>query len=301
MKIFQKLLVPLDGSGLAEAALPLAQSLAERLGATVSLLHVLEQGAPDVVHGERHLVGLQEAETYLAGVAERYRWPGVELHVHPNRERDVVASIIGHAEEFGADLIILSTHGWGGVRDILVGSIAQQVLHRGRLPVLLVKPGVAGSPPPFEGKKLLVPLGGTPSHDEAVLPIAEGLAKALHSSLHVLIAVPTVGTMSGDQAAVALLTPNAMAEALEMEYEEAGAYVARIAERLRAEGLLASATARRGDPAGCVAKAAEAIGADLIVMSTHGRAGWEAFWSASTGTKILSRLRQPMLLVRLQD
>ncbi len=71
MRSFQKLLVPLDGSRLAEAVLPVAELLAERLKATVSLLHVLERGAPGTVHGERHLAGIEEANAYLAKVAER--------------------------------------------------------------------------------------------------------------------------------------------------------------------------------------------------------------------------------------
>ncbi len=303
MKSMQKLLVPLDGSRLAEAVLPAAHRLAERFGATVSLLHVLEQGAPETVHGERHLADVREAEAYLQKVAEQCRCEGiaVEIHVHPNEERDVVASIIGHAREFGADLILLATHGWGGMRDLLVGSIAQQVLRRGSLPVLLVKPTAAGEAPPFEGKRLLVPLDGKPDHDGAVMPVVEAVAHPLGSDLLLLMVVPTLGTLPRDQGAAAILTPTATSMALDMEVEDAGRHLERTAKPLREAGLSVATEVRRGDPSSAVVEAAQATGADLIVMSTHGRAGLDAFWSASVGSKILSRIQQPLLLVKVPE
>jgi nucleotide-binding universal stress UspA family protein len=299
----EKLLVPLDGSHLAEAVLPVARRMAERFHATVSLLHVMEQGAPETVHGERHLADVGEADAYLARVAEQCRCQGiaVETHVHPNEERDVVASIIGHSREFGADLILLATHGWGGMRDLLVGSIAQQVLRRGNLPVLLVKPTATGKAPPFEGKRLLVPLVGRPDHDGAVLPVVEAVASPLGSSLLLMMVVPTLATMPRNQGAAAMLTPTATAMALNMEVEEAGAYLERTAGRLRAAGLSASTEVRRGDPASAVVEGAQETGVDLVVMSTHGRAGLDAFWSASVGSKILSRVQQPLLLVKVPE
>lgn len=303
MKSFEKLLVPLDGSRLAEAVLPVVEMMAERLNATVSLLHVLEQGVPETVHGERHLASAQEADAYLKRVAERCGCRGirVELHVHPNKERDVVDSIISHAREFGADLIILSTHGWGGMRDLLVGSIAQQVLRRGGLPVLLVKPTAQGNPPAFEGRRLLVPLDRTEAHDGAVLPVVEGVAAALGAEVRLLVAVPTLGTVPGDQAAVALLTPSAMAETLEMETEESRSYLHRISTALQEGGLSVTSEVRRGDPATLVAETAERTSPDLIIMATHGRAGMEALWSASIGSKVLGRIHQPLLLVRVAE
>ena len=69
--MFKSILVPLDGSHLAEAGLPAAASLAEKLNAPVTLLHVIEQNAPEAVHNERHLKLPQEAEAYLQGLAEQ--------------------------------------------------------------------------------------------------------------------------------------------------------------------------------------------------------------------------------------
>src|SRR5919202_2263342 len=81
------LLVPLDGSRLAEAALPAATMLAERLGARVTLLHVMERHAPATVHGERHLTRAGEAEAYLNGVASRFADAGVPVEATSTRTR----------------------------------------------------------------------------------------------------------------------------------------------------------------------------------------------------------------------
>ena len=127
---FTSIIVPLDGSPLAEAALPPAVALAARLGARVTLLHVLEADAPATVHGAPHLVSATAADLYLHTVAERWGGRGCELltHVHPNLAHDVARGIADHTAELGADLIALCTHGSGGVRGFLFGSIAQQVL-----------------------------------------------------------------------------------------------------------------------------------------------------------------------------
>ena len=89
------LLVPLDGSRLAEATIPIALDLREHLGVRVTLLHVLEHDAPESVHGDPHLTNEASAAAYLADVARRFTSDdgSVETHVHPNPEHDVAKSI----------------------------------------------------------------------------------------------------------------------------------------------------------------------------------------------------------------
>ena len=128
--MFHHLLIPLDGSRLAEAVLPAVERLSVRFQAAVTLLHVLEQQAPTTIHGERHLTDSAEAETYLGVVADRLRAAGIVVttHVHDAREGDVAHSIVEHAKEINADLVLICTHGSSGLRGVLFGSIAQQVL-----------------------------------------------------------------------------------------------------------------------------------------------------------------------------
>ena len=85
--MFEHVLVPLDGSQLAESVLPAVAWLANRLGASITLLHIIEQGPSATIHGDRHLTQPGEAEAYLTEVAARLRDEDqvaapVECHVH---------------------------------------------------------------------------------------------------------------------------------------------------------------------------------------------------------------------------
>jgi len=168
--MFKRLLVPLDGSHLAEVVLPLVERVAVDFQSTVLLLHVLERGAPREIHGERHLKAVPEAREYLEGIAARLRQRGipVEQHAHDAPEGDVARSVAAHADEQRADLIALCTHGSGRMRDLLFGSIAQKVLNCGTTPVLLVRPETAGSAPSFEPQTVLVPLDATAAAEVAL-------------------------------------------------------------------------------------------------------------------------------------
>src|SRR5205814_8513011 len=160
--LFERLLLPLDGSRLAEAALPAAERLALAFGSTVTLLHVVERGARPTVHGERHFTDRAAADAYLAELIAALAGRGVlaSAHVHDVPEGDVAASVAAHAAEVNADLVVLCTHGRGGVRGFLWGGIAQQVLRRGTTPVLLVRaaPGHT-APAPFPPGTVLSPVG----------------------------------------------------------------------------------------------------------------------------------------------
>jgi len=106
--VVRHVLVPLDGSALAEAALPAAAATAKAFDARVTLLHVLEEWAPDTVHGHPHLTGETEARAYLDAVAQRpaFRDRATEIHVHGIRTENVADSIMAHADELGANAVI---------------------------------------------------------------------------------------------------------------------------------------------------------------------------------------------------
>lgn len=300
--VLKHLLIPLDGSRLAESVLPLGFSLASRLHAEVTLLHVMERAAPATVHGDRHLRLAPEAEQYLGEVAARARAAGVnvESHVHPNEEGDVAKSIVGHAADFAADLVILATHGAGGARRVLFGSVAQQVLSRGVRAVLLIRPPEGQAGPdgvrPDLGR-LLVPLDGQPPA-EAALPIAGALAQAYGAELLLLRVVPTLATIPGERASTARLVPTATAASLEIEEDEARAYLQGVASLLVAGGLRVTATVGRGEPAQILLDGAAQAGAEMIVMATHGRTGLDAVFSGSVASRLVAKFTRPILLVR---
>src|SRR5262249_26110977 len=136
---FKRILVPLDGSKLAEAVLPLAVALGKCLDAKILLMHIIEEHAPQTVHGEPHLTTTTQADAYLAEITRRYG-DSVEFeqHVHGTEEQNVSQSIAAHVVEHETDMVALCTHGRSGPKRVVWGSIAQQVLKRVSVPVLLV-------------------------------------------------------------------------------------------------------------------------------------------------------------------
>ncbi len=297
--MFKHILVPLDGSKLAEAALPAAVSLATTLHTPVTLLHIIEQDAPEEVHRDRHLTNADQAKAYLASVAKEHFPPGVKVdwHVHTAAVADVPRSIIDHsADEFQPDLIILSSHGNSGMHDLFFGNIAQQVAAGSGTPVLLIKPGQA--PAAFNLSHILVPLDNESVHD-AVIPLVEDLAKAYSAELDLICVIPTPGTLSGEQAAAGNLMPATTRALLNMTEENAKEHLAGHLKAFKKKNIPASADIARGDPAPVIAKSAETIPADMILFGTHGRAGLDAFWNRSVAAGVARRTDIPILLVPL--
>jgi nucleotide-binding universal stress UspA family protein len=296
--MFKHLIVPLDGSQLAEAALPVAAHLAQILDARVTLLHVIERDAPQEIHGQRHLADLDEAQAYLDEVAARAFSPEiiVERHVHAVEVNDVTASLVEHIQELDADLIVMCTHGRGGLQIRLFGSIPQHVLALGTTPVLLVHPAKKTHPAEFKCHRLLVPIDGNPDHEQGI-SVAASLAQACHAHLHLVMVVPTLGTLEGERAATATLLPGATSAMLDLSERGAAKYLQKHASSLESRGLDVGAEVRRGDPASLIVQAARNEKVDLIVVGTHGKSGMDAFWSNSLTPKIAGSTHLPLLLV----
>jgi nucleotide-binding universal stress UspA family protein len=299
--MFKHILVPLDGSKLAETALPIAAFLSQKLEAPVTLLHVIEQDAPEEIHREHHLTNPAEAEAYLASMAE-YAFPSpinVDWHVHTAAVADVARSIVDHsADEFQPDLIILCAHGNSGMHDFFFGNIAQKVAAASGTPVLLVKPTESSGT--FELNRILVPLDNESVHDRAI-PIAEDLAKACKCQLDLLCVIPTLGTLSGEQAASGNLLPSATTVYLDITEENALEHFQAHLDEFQKAGISSTAEIARGDPAQVITKTAERIGSDLIVFGTHGSAGFEAFWNRSVTASVARKTRTPLLLIPLSN
>jgi nucleotide-binding universal stress UspA family protein len=298
MTMFQNILVPLDGSRLSEASLGAAAVLAGRLGSSVTLLHVVEEDAPAEVHKERHLTEPNEADAYLKRTAAQL-FPSstrVETHVHAAPVADVARSIVEHAaSEFEPDLIVTCTHGRSGMHDLLFGSIAQQIVAQGTTPLLLIKP----DSPPFKVGRILVPLDPDSGHDDS-LPPAEALARSYDAQLDLLSIIPTYGTLTGEQGAASSLMPATTQAMLDLREEHARDHLDLHVDALKRLGIRGACIVARGDPAAAIIRIADQSGADLIVLSTHRKAGLGAFWSRSVAPKVAQRTKTPLLLMPLQ-
>lgn len=299
--MFTHLLVPLDGSALAEAILPTAKFFAVQLPARVTLLHVVEPAPPSTIHGDIHLMNAAAAEEYLTRIAREFQDAGVEVswHVDVAAGGDVAHAIFAHGGELAADLIMLTDHGRSGLREVLVGSIAQQVLQSGQIPVLLVKAQHAEMQHPFKSEKILVPLDGSALYEPA-LDVARDLARCFNSILQLVVVVPTANTLSPERAATGILLPHSTQAVLDLAQAGAVEYLQKKVEALAKEGLHSEASVERGDVPAKIVEAEERGGADLLVIATHGRAGLDAFWSGSVAPQVLTRARVPVLLLRVK-
>jgi nucleotide-binding universal stress UspA family protein len=300
--VFKHILVPLDGSKLAEAAIPAAASLAKRLNAPVTLLHIIEQDAPQEIHKDHHITQADEASAYLQQVSKR-DFPSevkVDSHVHTAAIKDVAASIVEHAiTEFQPDLIVMCTHGKNGMRELLFGSIAQQVVAHGTTPLLLIKPGI-DSLPSFKLDKILVPLDSGPVHDDS-LPLTQELANAYNSEIHLLTVIPTFSTVAGQTAAASSLLPATTSEMLDINAENAEEDLQAHLNELKQAGFRVSAEIARGDPATEIVSLSEKLNADLVVLTTHRKAGAAAFWARSVAPDVTRKIHIPILLIPLEE
>ena len=300
--MFKRILVPLDGSKLAEAAIPAAASLTQILNAPVILLHVMEKDPPQEIHKDRHITRADEASAYLEEIAKR-NFPAeakVDSHVHTAAVKDVASSIVEHAmSEFQPDLIVMCTHGKSGVRELLYGSIAQQVVANGTTPLLLIKPELDPSPT-FKLEKILVPLDTGPIHDDS-LPVTQELARVYKSNIHLLTVIPTFSTVAGETAAASSLLPATTSALLDIKVENAAEDLQEHLDELKQAGLQVTAEVARGDPATEIVNLSEKLNADLIVLTTHRRAGTAAFWARSVAPNVARRARVPILLIPLTE
>jgi nucleotide-binding universal stress UspA family protein len=295
----RRLIVPLDGSRLAEAALPITRQLAQKLGAPVTMVHLIERNPPHQIHGEHHLSDPEEAERYLSELGRRNfpSEPRVEQHVHATEISDVPRAIAEHATELGSDLVVMCTHGQIGLRKLLFGSIAQRVAASSAVPVLLIRPGEAGAAPVLSGRPLLVLLDGT-GVDGQSLPLATALARVCGASLHLVLVVPTLRTLSGVGAASGLLLPATTTKILQLAHADACEYLSRQIALLQAEGLPVVGEVLRGEPSEIIVKTASHVTPDLIVLGIHDEEELAAFLSNSAVSKVASSTPLPLLLVR---
>ena len=294
--MFKSILVPLDGSPLAERALPYAVAVARAHRGRLALVRAaLDHTFPGTDPTEKQTAVMREAEAYLEQMAGRIAARDLPIDTGVSYG-GAVEGILLEADIRHADLILIATHGRSGLGRWVYGSIAEAVLARATVPVLLVRawdqpPGAA----PFgDQPRILVPLDGSPFAEEA-LPAALSMARALKGRLVLLHAVsPAETTALPEQGLLGVQATAAEREAA------AHQYLVGLLGSLAGERVQAQPVVRAGLPAGAIAEVVREYGVTLVAMATHGRTGLPRLVMGSVADTVLRRSNLPLLLVRPQ-
>ena len=284
--MYEKILVPLDGSELAETVLPYVEELAGRLDSEAILFTVCAQGE----WLERPL------RAYLEKRAEELWSLGIKsspLIVHG----DPAYEILDFSQKNNMGLIAISTHGRTGVSRWALGSIANKVLQKSTIPLLLVQSKEIETV--IEEKKLrkiLLALDGSPL-SEAIIPYVEKIAQDLSEVILLRIVEPLKIHQSVSFEVApdwGKLEKDYMANA-EIEVKQ---YLGEQEKALRDKGVKVSSVWMHGRPTRTILKYAEDNSVDLIAISTRGYSGVTKWAFGSVASKIIEGSSKPLLLIR---
>ncbi len=289
--MYQRILVPLDGSELAQVTLSYVEELARTTGCEVVLLRVAE---PEENCGDR------THRDYLEGVAEAMlRRQGDKGIVHCEVVRGRPAEeIVRYAEENDIDLIAMSTHGRSGVLRWVMGSVATKVLGASSSPVLLVRAKALQqvTPQGWLGSSILVPLDGS-AVAEWVIPHVGYLAREWGAET-ILLRICEPPTIPSDRPAAIEPSWEAYRDQLiGCCRSQATQYLNTIEKAFEDRGLKARSEVIMGKVAEEIIAYTNRGGIDLIAITTHGRSGVSRWLYGSVASKILSAASIPILLI----
>jgi nucleotide-binding universal stress UspA family protein len=298
--VINRILVPLDGSELAESVLPLSCYLAEQFQATLILFHVVEKSAPSEIHGQTHLQNAGEARGYLDRLVQEFSSEQVKIlqDVHEVQEESVARTISSHTKELQSDMVVLCAHGRSGLRDVLFGNIAQQVIRQVAVPVLFIRPEWVKASTAKPITHILLPLDGSKPH-EASIPFGSYIATKCHAKMHLVTVVPTPGNLPGKEVIVSRFFPSMQTVSLDLSAQQAEDYLYNIAQDLSSQEVAVAEIVRRGDIASNLVKIIETEQINLIIIATHGQNLFDAQWVGSLTPKLLSKTYVPVVLIHV--
>jgi nucleotide-binding universal stress UspA family protein len=321
--MFQRILVPLDGSGRAEQAIPTAVNIARATGGSVVLLEVIPRpgdlyllsveasvGTQDIVEARR-----QEIKRYLAqlAISEALEGVGVITEVVDGAPAEAILEV---AEVQQADLILMCSHGHTGFNRWVLGSIAQKVAWHSTIPVLILREGgemLAGlSPTVGHPIRALVALDGSPFAEATLIPTAQLVAMCsspARGELH-LTRVIKLPTLEEEMAYIRLGLERSRSQAA---LHQADRYLQGVKEHISHElgpELAVDITwsvEECTDVAETLLKIAQGKGkgthtpSDLIALTTHGRNALSRWMRGSVAERVLGSTTMPLLVVHPQQ
>jgi nucleotide-binding universal stress UspA family protein len=298
--MYNKILVPLDGSTVAEAALPYARTLARKLNLQVELLGVVDVAAlaTQLSRGSaRHfetMVGetTSSSEAYLKRIAASFVSRNVSCSTESGRPEEVIS------EKAGAKgtLLAMATHGRSGINRFLLGSIAEKVLRVATSPILLVR-ATEGAKNDGEASlnSVVVPLDGSTAA-EAVMPNVIELARELGMEV---ILLRTYRVPANIYSAPEEYFPVQYEEIKAELSDEAREYLDRKTEELRRFGVpKVSAMCREGLAPDEIIALGRTLPDNIIAMCTHGRTGVNRWMLGSVTETVVRHSGDPVLVVR---
>ena len=296
--MYSRILIPLDGSNIAEQVLPYARRFVRALGIPAELLFVVDLEALEQLADPNHRRYLdtvlsekaESSETYLESIARSFQGASVKCSVERGKPEDVII------ERSAADkdtLIAMATHGRSGIQRWLLGSVADKVLHGSSNHVFLIRAMEKGQ---TEGeaslKKVIVPLDGS-QLAEKVLPYVVDLAKKIALEVVFLRAYALPATMSAEEY-------GAYSEELinQLEAEAKEYLAAKIAEVEKKSLKNVAPVVELGYGAEQITAYARRTPDNFIAMCTHGRSGVTRWVMGSVTERVVRHSGDPVLIIR---
>lgn len=297
--MYERIMVPLDGSNAAEEVLPYVEELASKFESEILLVSVAEPKPAETDHLFR---------AYLQSIKSRIEtelgdW-GAKAKTQINVEvlsGKPANEILRCAEEKNASLLVMASRGRSGEGPWLLGNIAAKVLRATTKPVLLIR-----NEAPAEGlqrkgliKRILVPLDGS-KVAEQIVPHAEELAKVMGGQIILFQAHESLLKMMPPESFSAI-SEEEIKVAIKHKEEDAKGYLKTIAGPLREMGLTVSEVVASGNPADVILDYAASNAVDIITMSTHGLSGIKRWVFGSVTDKVLHSGDMPILVARARE
>jgi len=298
LAMFKRVLVPLDGSELAERALDPALAVVRATNAELLLLSVpsYQQIIAPAAAGYGMVptdqiidLGRDEAQQYLAGLRREARCSKCRIRTLVIAG-DVAGCIVDTAASENVDLIVMTTHGYSGLTRWMLGSITERVLRGAPCPVLVVREAMPLC-------KALISLDGSAVAEKALAP---GLALARILGCRVtLLRVDTGEELSAvEQGMLQMAGAGSCQDLVGQGEARLHYYLECLAKKYRTPDLVIDTAVVQAKPAEAILSYAEAQGIDLIIMASHGRGGVRRWVYGSVTEKVLRQANRAMLIVR---
>jgi len=294
--MFDKILLTLDGSELAESAMPYVRDLAGQLESDVYLLHVCP--AEHQAYRHMHQIYLQNMAQSLIEQIRASRSANPEPQVFSEVVvGEPVKVISDYVKQKDINLIAMTTAGTSGFRQWAMGSVAEKVIRSVSIPSLLIRVKET-NPPPTRGliHKILLPVD-TSDGSQAAIAYAVELAKKMKASIALFSMAPTVYAQHLDSVGGGVgINWGSIDSSTEKLTEE---YLQKIENEIRDQGIEVSHSSYLGvDAANEILEMEKRVQADLVVMATRGRSGVVRWAFGSVAEKVLRAGDRPLLLIR---